>query len=440
MGYKKLKAVVVSGTHGIEAAHPQEFHDLSNAIRERIPEHPGLESLHILGTAGSVVPVSEMRAFPCRNFTRGQLKNADALGGERLVRDGYLKRRVSCFSCPVSCHRYVEIDEGPYAGLQTGGPEYETLAAFGGGCDLEDLDAVLAANKLCNSLGLDTISTGSVIQWFMECYERGIVVEDGSGPIPTWGDAGAVTKLIERIAHREGAGDMLAEGTRRAAEIVGHDSHKWAVQARGLEQSCVDTRVSKAYALAFVVNPRGPDHLHAQPLAEEGARPDSRDLIAKICGDSKYATPFSLEKRAEIVRWHEDVYAVTDSLGLCSFLTTSSYVLTPDLMARMVNAFIGSHMTEEEIMRVGRRTVTLERCLNIRDGWTKADDRLPRRLMVEESPEWEGFKNSAAELAEMLDEYYALHRWNPITGSPTAATLRGLGLAEIGSELAIVDK
>jgi aldehyde:ferredoxin oxidoreductase len=224
----------------------------------------------------------------------------------------------------------------------------------------------------------------------------------------------------------------------RAAERIGQDSYKWAVQARGLEQSSVDTRVSKAYALAFAVNPRGPDHLHAQPMAEMGRHTGAIELIARITGDAKYATPRSVEKRADIVRWHEDVFAVTDSLGLCAFVSTSAYPVTPELMARMVSAFTGKDISEEDIMRVGRRTINLERCLNIREGLTSADDRLPWRMMNEESPEHAGFSNSAAELERMLTEYYALHGWDPATGRPTPAVLQDLGLADIGAELGIV--
>lgn len=440
MGSKKLKAVVASGTQAIEPARPKQFHRLVTEIRDGIPGASGVERYYRVGTAGSVIPVSEMGAFPSRNFTRGRIENAYALSGQRLVEDGYLKRRVACFSCPISCHRYTEIDEGPYAGLRTGGPEYETLAAIGGLCGLDDLEDILRANELCNSLGLDTISAGSVIGWFMECYERGVVEEYPGEPTPVWGNAEAVATLVENIAHRKGSGDLLAEGSKRAAEKIGQDSYKWAVQARGLEQSSVDTRASKAYALAFAVNPRGPDHLHAQPMAEMGRHTGAIELVARITGDAKHATPRSVEKRADIVRWHEDVFAVTDSLGLCAFVSTSAYPVTPQLMAEMVSLFTGTDVTEEDVMRAGRRTINLERCLNVREGLTRADDRLPWRMMEEESPEHKGFVNSAAELDRMLGEYYALHGWDPATGRPTAATLRALGLADVGAELGIAGK
>ncbi len=441
MGAKKLKAVVASGTQGIKAARPKEFHRLVSGLRREIPGTPGVERYYVVGTAGSVLPINEWGAFPTHNFTRGRVRDAYAISGQRLVEDGYLKRRVACFSCPISCHRYCEVDDGAYAGLQTGGPEYETLAVLGGGCGLEDLDALLKANELCNSLGLDVISAGTVVAWLMECYQRGVISEeDTGGLIPTWGNADAVIALIQNIAHRKGIGDLLAEGTQRAAEKVGHDSYKWAVQARGLEQSSVDTRVAKAYSLAFAVNPRGPDHLHAQPMAEFGRHTGAIELVARITGDEKYATPRSVEKRAEIVRWHEDVFAVTDSLGLCSFLTTSAYPVTPELMAKMVSGFVGEDLGEEDIMRAGRRTITLERCLNIRGGWTPADDTLPWRMMNEESPEHPGFVNSASELAGMLDRYYALHGWDRASGKPTPSTLADLGLAEIGAGLGIAER
>jgi len=441
MGSKNLKAIAVNGTQGLKVARPCEFNDLVMRIRETVLDTPGVARYYNVGTAGSVLPVNELRAFPCNNFTRGYMENAYAISGHRIVDDGYLKRREACFACPISCHRYTEVHGGKYDGTYGGGPEYETLSALGGGCGVDDFEAVVKAGVLANIMGLDTISTGSVIQWLIECYERGIVDRDQvDGLDLAWGNGDAVIALVEKIAYREGVGNILAEGVRQAAEEIGHDSWKWAVEAKGLEQSRVDTRSAKAYALAFAVNPRGPDHLHAMPMAETGLRPDMVSLIEKITGDAKLANPYTTEKRADIVRWHEDVYAVTDSLGLCTFATLSTYVVTPELMAKLVTYSAGPKITEAEIMQAGRRTITLERLLNIREGLSRADDRLPWRLMNEELPDRAGAINSQNELDKMLDEYYALHGWEVATGYPTMEILGKLGLADLGAELQLPSK
>jgi len=301
-----------------------------------------------------------------------------------------------------------------------------------------ETEPVMRANELCNIYGLDTISTGAVIQWAMECFEKGVIgSEDLDGEPLKWGDAAAMIKMIKKIALREGFGAVLAEGVKKAAQIVGADSWKWAVEAKGLEQSRVDTRSAKSYALAFAVNPRGSDHLHTETFAEFGLSPESRGLIKQITGDEKYASPYLTEKRAEIVRWHEDCYAATDSLGFCAFASTALYGITPQSMAALFSAFTGFDITEAELMEAGKRVVTLERCFNVRLGATREDDTLPWRLMNEAAPDRPGENavNSREELNEMLDRYYELHSWNLETARPTRESLVRLGLGDVAEEL-----
>jgi aldehyde:ferredoxin oxidoreductase len=215
----------------------------------------------------------------------------------------------------------------------------------------------------------------------------------------------------------------------------------------------VETRAAFGYALAFAVNPRGPDHLHSETIAEFGTRPGGRRLIKKITGDEKYANPRLTEKRAEIVRWHEDCFAATDSLGLCAFINTSRFGVDPQQMADMFSAAIGRRVTEEELMKAGRRILTLEKCFNVREGATRADDVLPWRLMnepleslargqdvmkaMEEKGSPEGFIpiNSPKMLNRMLDEYYELHDWDKKTSWPYRETLEKLDLKEVIQEL-----
>jgi aldehyde:ferredoxin oxidoreductase len=385
--------------------------------------------------------LNELGVLPTRNFQSGHFEDAYKLSGQYLVEAGYLKRRMSCYSCPVACHRYTEVDEGKYAGTYSGGPEYETLAVFGAGCGISDTEAVLKANELCNLYGLDTISTGSVIQWLIESNTRGVLSEGQlDGLKLEWGNAETTLELIRRIAYREGVGDLLAEGVRAAASEVGRGSEKWAIEAKGLEQSRVETRSAKAYALAFAVNPRGPDHLHSQPIAEFGIRPLGVDLIERITGSRDYANPYITDKRAEIVVYHEDWYAAVDSLGLCTFPTTADFAISPEVMAGLLSAAVGAEISEDEMLEAGRRIVTLEKSFNVREGATRADDRLPWRLMHEENPDREGAINSPEELNKMLDEYYALHGWDQETSWPTRETLESLDLSGVADELAGLNK
>jgi len=453
MGSKKLKAVAVRGHGSVKVADREGFYRSCHVAIKNSYEDATAKFAHLYGTAGSVPMVNEARAFPSYNFRQGYIEGAEKVGGPYLAESSYLKRRLGCNACIFCCHRYCEIDTGRYAGCFTGGPEYETISALGTGCGSIDLEVVIKANELCNIYGMDTISTGNLIQWAMECYEKKILREDQlEGLRLEWGNGDAIVEMVKRIAFRQGVGNILADGVKRAAEKIGHGSEKWAVQSKGLEQSRVETRAAFGYALAFAVNPRGPDHLHSETIAEFGTRPGGRRLIKKITGDEKYANPRLVEKRAEIVRWHEDCFAATDSLGLCAFINTSRFGVDPQQMADMFSAAIGRRVSEEELMRCGRRILTLEKGFNVREGATRADDTLPWRLMnepleslargqdvmkaVEQRGGVEGFVpiNSPQMLNRMLDEYYDLHHWDRKTSWPYRETLEELGLDEVIEE------
>lgn len=444
MGSKNLKAIAVRGNGYISAENPKLYHQRVLEAKESLRSDSGYEGMGLYGTSGSLYGINELKVFPSYNFKRSSVDDITPLTGQHFTDEGYLKRKVACFSCIISCHRYGTVDKGLFAGSYSGGPEYETMSACGSGCGVLDTAAIMRTNELINIYGMDTISTGGVIQWAMECYEKGVIgSKELEGLDLKWGNAEAVIEMVKRIALREGFGDVLAEGVKRASEKVGGESYKWAVQAKGLEQSRVDTRSAKAYALAFAVNPRGADHLHTETFAEFGMGPEARELIKKITGDENLATPYVTEKRAEIVRWHEDCYAVTDCLGFCSFTSTALYGITPKIMADLFSAALGVNVSEEEIMEAGRRIVTLEKCFNVRQGATRKDDTLPYRLMHEPTPDRPDAKdavNSQEELDIMLDEYYKLHGWDKETSWPTKSNLLAMGLDYVAEELAGMDR
>jgi aldehyde:ferredoxin oxidoreductase len=440
MGSKKLKAIAVRGTGEIRLSNPERFNEVALSAREALAKDSGAQSLHQYGTSGSVIFANDLHVLPNYNFRFGHIDNIKPLTGQNLVEKGYLVRRVGCFACTISCHRYCAVKEGPYAGVQTGGPEYESFASLGADVGVIETEPVLKANELCNIFGMDVISTGLTIAWAMESYERHVLTdEDTDGIRLEFGNADALINTIEMIAYRKGKiGDLLAEGAMRASKKIGKDSWKWALcNSKGLEQSDMETRPAKGYALAFAVNPRGPDHLHTQTWAEIGASPEAIALIEKLTGDKKWASPYYTEHRPEIVRWHEDCYAVTDALGFCSFTTTAAYGVTPANMAEMFSLATGIATTEKEIMLAGRRMVTLERCFNVREGADRKLDDLPWRVMNEPAPSGpgKGFMNSKKELDDMLDKYYGLHGWDLETSWPREPTLRELGLEDVGNEL-----
>jgi aldehyde:ferredoxin oxidoreductase len=434
MGSKNLKAVAVRGTGSVSVHNPQEFYEYAKSVTRDLWADTSTPRRAAYGTSAGVLRGSEADTLPSYNFQQGHIEGAERLSGLNLVEAGYLTGRVACHACPTGCHRFVTNNKGPFAGVLGAGPEYETMAAFGSLCGNTDPESVMMANQLANDLGLDTISTGNVIAWAIETYERGLITKEDTGGLElTWGNGAAIVALVPMIMNRQGIGNILADGVRLAAAEIGGDSWKWAVQARGLEQSMVDTRASKSYALAFSVNPRGPDHLFTEPLAEYGATIESRKLVEQLTGDVKNADPHITNKRTEIVRWHEDCYGATDALGLCVFTSTAAYGVNPPNMARLFTLATGLEMTADELMLAARRVLTLEWCFNVREGATRAEMTLPWRLMNEpqKNPRYAAHVNSQEEMDAMLDLYYEAQGWDVVTGKPKPETLKMLGLDEV---------
>ena len=445
MGKKKLKAISVKGSKPVRVKDPKKFAEIAQEMRELLKADSGAQSLHEFGTSGSIGAVNELHAFPGKNWQTGYTENAHPISGQALNEKGYLKRRVACFGCTIGCHRYSAIEKGPNAGIASGGPEYETFGALGNGPGIIDTEGVLVLNEICNRLGLDTITAGTVTQWAIESYLRGVLTKkDTDGLELDWGKLDEVKKVIEKIALREGnLGNLLGDGLKIATKKVGKDSYKWAIiNKKGLEQSNVETRSAKAYALAFAVNPRGNDHLMTETFAEFGASPESIEVIEKVTGDKKWASPHFTEYRAEIVRWHEDCYEITEALGFCVFTSTAAYGVNPDNMARLFAAATGIELSEEEMMLTGRRVCTLEKAFNVTRGATREYDNLPWRLMNEgaASGPLKGEKNSKEELDGMLDRYYDLHGWDKETSWPTRETLEMLELKDVADYLEGIGK
>ena len=434
LGNKKLKCIVAMGEQLVEFAQPARFQKAKDYISEKMDKVPGVVPLTTYGTSVGINSTNAIGAFPVRNFQENRIENVELISGQHLVESGLLKNRIGCFSCSVSCHRYCRLEDGRYKGTFGGGPEYETLASLGAGCGSTDIESILKANEYCNIYGLDVISTGSVIQWLMECKQRGVVDDTITGGLDlSWGNGDTVVELTRMIAYRQGIGNLLADGVKKASEKLGGGSEKWAIQAKGLEQSRVETRAAYGYGLAFAVNTRGPDHLNTECLAEFGGDSAGVELIERITGSKKFAYPHTTEKRPEIVRWHEDIYAAGDSLGLCAFPTTAQFWVNEADMAELFSAAFGIQMDAEELLEAGQRTIMLERMCTANMGFDREFDQLPYRLMNEEmkGAKHQNAINSAEMLEPMKDEYYRMHGWDVENGWPTIETVTALGFPEL---------
>jgi aldehyde:ferredoxin oxidoreductase len=416
MGSKNLKAVVVRGTQKVPLAHPEEMSSLSKQARSDVNRDIKKgSSLREYGTAYVPEVTNEMGILPTRNFQTGRFEGTESISGPTL-KEKYLRRPKPCFGCPIACGRDTKVDDPEYGG-EGEGPEYETIAALGSSCGIDNLAAVTKANYLCNELGLDTISTGVTLSCAMEMYEKGILSESDVGQPLRFGDADAVIALIQATAYRQGFGDALAEGSHRLAARYGHP--ELAITAKKLEFPGYDPRGAKGMGLLYATSNIGASHM-AGDIA-----------YSEVFGVPEKLDPLAWEDKPRLVYRYEDAFAVIDAAGLCVFLAVR-YLFDPDLglqptrLTQLMNYATGAGYTEDSLMEAGERIFNLERLFLLKAGFTKADDTLPRRMLEEPLPDGPG-QGHVVELDRMLPEFYRLRGWDE-NGLPTPDKLRSLGL------------
>jgi aldehyde:ferredoxin oxidoreductase len=431
MGSKRLKAVAVRGHGPVRVADPVHFHDLAVEFHRRIRANPIFPAVSAHGTPGIVSLMDPLGRFPTKNFQMGSFPEADKIGVESLQARA-LVRHLACFGCPIGCDKLYSLPDGPHAGVTLRSVEYETLNAMGACVWNADLDAILAANRLCDDLGMDTISAGRVISFAMELWEQEILnLGDTGGLSLQWGDMDLVLQLLEMIAHREGFGGLLADGVRRAAETIGRGAAQYAMHVKGMEIAAQDGRAQKSMGLAHATSNRGADHLKAFPVIDETGYPDEARRRYGQRYLPEMADPLATKHKPLLIKDGEDFGAVVDSVGVCK--SGGTFVLAElywaDIAAAL-EAATGMDMPVERLKRIGERIYNLQRCYNARHGITRADDRLPRRFTDVPSPSGNA-EGHVVDLEPMLDEYYRLRGWDPETGWPTEEKLRELGLEEV---------
>jgi aldehyde:ferredoxin oxidoreductase len=418
MGSKNLKAVAVRGTNDVNVADLEGFTEFIRMIHERM-KGPATRKYRTLGTPENVLVLNALAALPTRNFTQVTFEGAEKVSGEYL-NERYIKKIIGCATCGMRCDHIGVVPEGPYKGT-TARVEFECLWSLGPNCGVDRLDAIIEAIYLCDYYGLDGISTGGIVAFAMDCYEHGILTKkDTDGLDLRFGNAEALVEMIKRIGSRKGwLGDVLAEGTMRAAEKIGKGAVKYANHIKGLELPGYDLRTLKTAALGFSVSFRGACHLRS------GAY--SPDLKGKV-------DRFKIEKgRGKIVMDNEDVYNAIDSLILCKFSRGVYYDGLED-MAKYYTLATGIKMTPEELRQAGERINNLARVINIREGkGTREYDQLPPKIMSVPVPD-EGFAKGAyvnqKEFDIGLDDYYEVRGWTK-EGIPTIEKLKELGLIDL---------
>jgi aldehyde:ferredoxin oxidoreductase len=381
------------------------------------------------GTPMVVDATCAMGIFPGKNFSAtGEFAPSDKIGVEvQMTRDTGSEH---CYGCPVGCSQLKLAKTGPYAGTLAEGPEYETFFSFGGETGVDNIDAIIAADRLSDELGLDTISAGVAIGFAMELYEKGIISKKDTGGLElNFGNHEAMVALLRMMAYREGIGDLLADGTRVAAKKIGKGSEKYAMHVKGLELPAYDVRGAKAHGLNYATAYPGADHNRGYAFQEIFGIPVP-----------KAVDRFAVEGKGELTKWNQDTRAVTcDCATMCAFLLDMAVpAIATQNTANLMEAVTGLKFTAEQVYQVGERLNNLARAFNLREGFTRADDTLPERLMTEplKAGASKGHFISKDDLKQMLDEYYTARGWDVATGSPTREKLVELGLEYVADALA----
>jgi aldehyde:ferredoxin oxidoreductase len=428
MGAKRLKAVVVRGSK------PPVAVDKDGAKRALVwfKEHydRAKDRFHQLGSASAVMALEASGILPTRNFRDGSFEHARAISGQTM-RDTILVNRGTCYACAVACKREVEV-ESLGVTAKFGGPEYETLAASGSLCGVSDLNALALVNQLYAQYVLDSISTGAVIAFAMECFEHGIITPQMTGGIDlTWGNADGLIQIVHAIGKREGIGKLLGEGVKRAAAELGQGAERFALHVKGQELPMHDPRGKKGLSLAYALSPTGADHMEAphDPLYA-GFHPNGHPMGP--LGLIEPLDPLHLDgKKVRAFYETQKVWSSYNSVGMCDFVGAPLNGLEMEPLVAYINAVTGWNMSLYELMKVGERNNTLGRVFNCREGFTPNDDLLPQRMHegIGNGP-LKGQRIDPDEFLAARRTYYQMAGWDPETGQPTEAKLAELGLEE----------
>jgi aldehyde:ferredoxin oxidoreductase len=400
MGSKNLKAIVVEGKDRPEIDDPDQFKFMLYESRKLLAASPlTSQALPEFGTVVMMNIVNNIGALPTRNHQQTQFEGAEAISGETLT-EKYLVKNASCWACPIGCTRVSRTEK-----VEGEGPEFETTWAFGAQCGIDDLEAIIEVNSLCNDLGIDTISAGSTIACAMELSEKGYL---DSGL--RFGRADLLSTCVEDMAYRRGLGAEMADGSLRLATKYGHP--ELSMSAKGLEMPAYDPRGMQGQGLLYATSNRGGCHMRGNMLGPE------------VLGLPKLIDRFQVQGKSSFVILHQNSSAAIDSLVLCKFTNLG---VADEYFARVLSAVTGIHYATGDMIRVGERVWNLERLYNLREGFTREDDTLPPRLL-NEAPAEGPSQGWVVQLEPMLKEYYRGRGWDE-NGVPSPKKLAELDLA-----------
>ncbi|NPV71879.1 MAG: aldehyde ferredoxin oxidoreductase family protein [Firmicutes bacterium] len=409
MGSKNLKAVVARGTKGLSCADSEGVLSLLSAHIDRVRGNPVAVRRRGYGTSLTMNATNEYGMLPTLNYQRGTAPEAGGrINAEGVGKAAYHTR--GCTACITPCGVMTHT-QGPLGDQYLEGPEYETLCLLGSNLGVFSLPYVCACNLLCDQLGLDTISTGNVIGFAMECFERGLIgTGDTGGRDLRFGRSDLVPGLIRDIAYMRGFGRDLSLGTRSLAAQVGQGSERWAIHVKGLEFSAYDPRAAFGGGLIYAVAPRGACHRRSSPV----------HVVRRT------SVLYEPDGQARVVKDLFDERSIQHTVLVCDFIGRGAPV-SADEYGDYLGFTIGEHFTGDELQEIADRIETTIRLFNNREGLSRSDDTLPPRILEEPLPDGpaRGKIIGRANLDRMLDEYYQLRGWDP-AGVPTKETVSRL--------------
>ena len=425
MGSKKLKAIAVRGHQRVGLARPDEVKELARWIRDNAPVNN--KGMHDNGTARVVNSLNGLGGLPVRNFQEGSIEGANNISGETMRQTILVKRRA-CYACPVQCKREVKVDEPYQVDPRYGGPEYETIGAFGSNCGITDLKALAKANEMSNAYGLDTISCGMTIAFAMECYEKGLLTKkDTDGIDLRFGNTAAMLEMIDRIALRQGFGDVLAEGVARASKKLGPATKDFVLTVKGMELPMHEPRLKQGLGVGYAVSPTGADHCHNMHDTIYTSQNYYVDEMRSLnIADALPLTDLSPAK-IRILKYYANWIHFLNCAVNCYFIMSLSWV-GYERTAQLLRAVTGWNSSVYEILTIGERAANLGRVFDLREGFTAKDDTIPACFFTgQASGPLKGVPVDPDAFRKGVGYYYDMMGWSP-KGVPTAGKLGELGI------------
>jgi len=418
LGAKKIKAFAVNSSGPLSLHDADGFKKLTKEIIEGLKTSPGRIKMSDFGTSYLTLSLEKDGIFPIKNFQEGHLEGVEKIGDEALA--SIKIKNDGCYGCMTKCGQVRKVTGGTYDGAVSEGPDYETIWSLGGNLANTDIGALIAADSLCDKLGLDTVSAGNSIGFAYELYQRGIITrEDTDGLELNWGDPAPMMTLIQKISDREGLGKLLGEGTKRAAAQIGKGAEDYAMQVKGLELPGYEPRAVKGYGLIFATSNVGAHHMYGRPRAELAGKKDKLTEVDK----GKDAAD------AQILQ------ATQDTVIQCAFSPVTGFNAEQRSQLLVMATGFKEFADPAYLDKVGERTLCLERCFNVREGFDRKDDTLPKRMRTEPLKDagpatGQTFKN----LDGLLDEYYDILGYTR-QGIPSEAKLKELGLDSVVADM-----